>query len=194
MSIQKIQGFLYIFSIGFLCNVSLTGCHTLLDMIIQAGSSLSTVSWQTPVTGSELVQSVKQLYGILYRCSTGIWSKIFSMILFHFTRKQDSWKFFSHCHLDIRISLIILQHGIIFGSVFLDQVIFQHQRFQLRIRHNIFKPADKRYHFVDLWSSSNIFAKIRADTIMEVDRFPYVNNSIRFIMHDINPRTPGKLP
>ena len=77
--------------------------------------------------------------------------------------------------------------------MFLDQVIFQHQRFQLRIRHNIFKPVDKRYHFVDLWSSSNIFAKIRADTIMEIDRLPHINNSIRFIMHDIDTRTPGKL-
>ena len=51
-------------------------------------------------------------------------------------------KFLRRCHFYIRIGLIVLQHRIVLRTMFLDQIVFQHQCFELRVRDDIFKAAD----------------------------------------------------
>ena len=163
------------------------------NVIIETCPVVSAITGQIPITGTELIELINEFNGILHCGRTGIWTKISGTILLHLSGKQNSRILLSHRHFNIGIGFIILQHRIILWTVFLDQIIFQHKCFQLRICHNIFKSADQRHHLVNLRSSPYVFAEIRPDTIMQIDRFSHINNIILFIMHDVDSRTMGKL-
>ena len=158
-------------------------------MIIETGSVISAIAGKIPVTGTKLIKLIDQFNGILHRCCTGIGTKISGTVFLHLSGKQNSWILLPHSNLNIGVGFIILEHGVVLGTMLLDQIVFQHQCFQLRVRDNIFKSADQGNHLVYLRSPSDVLAKIGSDTVMQVNCFPDINNVILVIMHDINSRT-----
>ena len=160
-----------------------------MDMVIETGALCPHIFWQIPVAGAELIELVNQFDSIFYRRRTGIGSEIFGMILFHHSGKKHSRICLPYRHLNIRIGFIVLQHGIIFGTMLFDQIIFQNKCFQFRVRDNIFKPADQCNHLVNLGTPTDIFAEIGSDTVVQIDGFSHINNGVRFIMHDVDTGT-----
>ena len=108
ITIQKFQCTCHLLSVFLFAHISLAGCQTLLDMIVQAGALDSYIPGQHPVAGTQLVQFVQQFNGIFHRRSAGIGTEIAGFIFFHGTGKQDPGIILSHCHLDIGIGLVIL--------------------------------------------------------------------------------------
>ena len=100
-------------------------------MVVETGPFQTDIPRQLSVTGFELIKLIHQVNRILYRSRGGIGAEIFGLILLHFTGDENTRIFLSHCHLNIRIRLVVLKHGIVFRTVFLNQVILQNQRFQL---------------------------------------------------------------
>ena len=94
----------FIFLLG---NPSLAWCVALLNMIIQAWTVLARIPGQIPITGTQLIQLVQQIYGILYCSRTGVGTKIFRLVLFHGAGKQYPGIFLSQGHFNIGISLVI---------------------------------------------------------------------------------------
>ena len=128
------------------CKIALTRCIALPDMIIQARTFLSDVARKRLAAAADLIQLLDQVDRILDCPRTCIWPEIARFIFFHRTRKKHPRVLLSERHLDKRVGLVILQHCIVFRTMLLDQVAFQHERFQLRIRHNIFKAPDPLDH------------------------------------------------
>ena len=108
ITIQKFQCTCHLLSVFLFAHISLAGCQTLPDMIIQAGALDSYIPGQHPVAGPQLVQLVQQFNGILHCRGTGIGTEIAGLILLHGTGKQDSGIILPHRHLDIRVRLVIL--------------------------------------------------------------------------------------
>ena len=154
-------------------------------MVIQAGPVHTAVPGQHPVAGAQLVKLIYQLYRILYRSSRGKGAEIAGFVLFHLSGKQDSWIFFPRCHFNIRIGFIILEHRIVAGAVLFNQVIFQHQRFQLRIGDDILKPGYFRYHLFYFRAFVRALPEIGTHPVPQTDCLPHINNGILFVMHNI---------
>ena len=71
------------------------------------------------------------------------------MIPVHLMREQNTREILVDCDLDVWVAFVIRKHGIIVRTVFLDQVAFQHQRFNFGFADDIFKPRDVADHFFD---------------------------------------------
>ena len=154
-------------------------------MVIQTWTFLTDIPRQHPVAGTQLKQFIEQFYRILNCPRAGIWAKVPGSVLFHFSRKQYPRKLFSHRHFDKRISFIIFQQRIIFWAVLFDQIVFQYQCFQLGIRHNILKPCDLLYHLLDLRPSPVDLPEIGAHSVVQVHRFPHIEDRVHFIVHNV---------
>ncbi len=165
----------------------------LSDVVIQAGSLLACVPGQAAAAASQLIQLPDQFYRILHRAGAGKWPEIPGLVFFHRAGKKHPGIFLPQRHLDKRITLIILQHRVVFWPVLLDQVALQHKRLQLRIRHDILKPPYPLYHLLDLRTFIPAALKILPHPVLQADSFPYINNIIPLIMHDIDAWPPGQL-
>ena len=180
---------MYIFPVSFPADISLTGCLTLVNMIIQAGAFFAGIPRQISAAAADLIQLSYQFYGLFHSSGTGIGSKIFCFILPHLPGKENTRKIFLHCNLDKRITLVILQHGIVFRPVFLDQITFQYQRLQFRICHDILKALNVRHHLFNLHAFVPAGLKILAHPVFQADRLSHINDFILLPVHNINPRS-----
>ena len=193
ISIQEIQRLLHLCTVFFLRNITLAGRHALANMIIQTGPLQPDVPRQNPVTGSQLIQLIDQLNGILHRKRGGKRPEIPGFILFHLPGKKHPGKILPHGYLNIRIGFVILQHGVVLRIMLLDQVVFQHQRLQLRVGHNILEAGDLCHHFFDFRAFVRAFPEIGTHPVSQTDRLAYINNGVVLIMHDVNSRLCRKL-
>ncbi len=174
------------FCIFFPGNESLAGRVALMDMVIQTGPFLSDIPGQVPIAAPEMVQLVKQLDRIPHRLAAGVGPEIFCLILHHIPRQHHPGERLTHRHLDKRIRFIVHQHGIILRPMLLDQVAFQHQGFQLGIRHDILKPPDMGHHLLNLDPLVPTGLKILPYPVLQADRLSYIYNVVLFIMHQVH--------
>ena len=86
-------------------------------------------------------------------------------------------------HLDIGIGLIVLQHGIILRPVLFDQITFQYQCFQFRVRDDILKPADFRYHLFNFCRFIPAALEILPYPVFQAYGFSHIDDLVFFIMH-----------
>ena len=183
---EKFQGHvdpLPVFLCGDLpCAWSAAAVH----MEIQAGAVLAEVPGQDAIAVPQAVHAVDQLDRAAHCLGTGKGSEIAGLVFFHLAGEQDAGIGLANRDLDVRIGLIILEQSVVLGTMLLDQVVLQDQRFEFGIRHDILKIADLFDHAVDLGTAAHDFAKIRADAIVEVHRLANINNRILLIVHDIN--------
>ena len=193
ISVQERQRLLHRFSVGFFGNISLAGRRALMNMVVQAGAVLSDHFGQRPVAGTDPVQLVDQLDGILHRSRAGVRSKVFCMVLVHPARKEHPWIFLLHRYLDKRIGLVIHEHGIVLRSVLLDEVALQYQCFQFRICDDIFKSGDVGHHLVDLDAPVPAGLEILAHTVFQGNSFSHIDNRVLLVMHQIDARLRRKL-
>ena len=146
VSCEKIDCLRDGFPILLLREAALTRCIALPNVVIQARALLADVARKRLAAAADLIELLDQVDRILDCPRTRVRAKIAGLILLHCARKKHPRVFLSERHLDERVGLVILQHRIVFRTVLLDQVAFQHERFQLRIRHNIFKAPDPLDH------------------------------------------------
>ena len=169
-----------------------TRAHALFHVIIQAWTVLSTVSRKVPITRTYLIQFTYQFYDIFYSATTGIWTKITVLVFFHSSGEQYPWISLLNSHLNKRVTLVIFQHGIVFRSMFLDQIAFKDQGLQFRICNDIFKSGYVGDHLLNLGTFVTATLKILPHTVFKADRFSYINDLIPFIVHQIDTRFRGK--
>ena len=174
MPAQKFHGFFQNLLILLLCHIAGTRSHAPADMIIQAGPLLADFLRQSTITVAERPDLLHQLQGLPHGEHTGIGAEIASFILRNLPGNEDSGKGLLDRRLYIGILLIILQQRIIRGTVLLDQVIFQDQRFHLRIGHDILKILDTADHAQNLRRLILRTLKILADTILQVHGLPHI--------------------
>ena len=166
MSIQETYNFVYGFPILFLRNVSLAWCLALMDMIIQTRSLFPYVFWQRTVTAADMIKLTNQFYRIFHCACTGIRTKIFCLVLLHLSCQHNPRKRLIYCNFYKRITLVIHQHSIILRSVFLYQITLQHQCFQFRICHNVFKSGNMCHHLFYLGTFIPAALKILTHTVL----------------------------
>ena len=157
-------------------------------MMVEAGALLSDIPRKHSVAGAQLEQFIQEFYRIFYCRRARVRPEIAGFIFFHLPGKLHPGESLRYGDLDKRVCFIILQQRIIFRAVLLDQIIFQHQRFQLRIRHNIFKPRDLLHHLLDLRPPAMYFAKIGAHSVVQVYRFSHIEDRVRLVVHNIYAR------
>ena len=155
-------------------------------MIIQTRTVQTDIPRKCPVTGPKSVQFIDQFNCILHCCRTCKGTIVSGSVLFHDSGKKDSRKFLPDSHLDIRIGFVILEHGVVSWTVLLDQIVFQHQCFQFRIRYNIFKARNLTDHLINLRPSSHDFTEIGSDPVVQINCFADIHDGIIRIMHDID--------
>ena len=188
--IQKIQYTFNLFLIFFFGNITLAGCLTLFDMIVETGTFFADIPGQIPVTGTDMIQFPDQFHRIFHCCGTGIRSEISGLILFHSPHEQYPGIFLIDRYFQIRISLIIFKHGIVFGPVFFNQITFQYQCFQLGICNNILKPCNLLHHLFFFDSEISAALEILPHPVFQADGFSHIDDRILRIVHNINPRFP----
>ena len=179
--------------IHFLTYISLAGGRTLLHMIIQTWTVFAAVTGQITVAGPYHINLADQLDHVLHSCGAGIGSEIFRLVLFHGAGKKNSWIGLVYRHFNEWICLIILQHGVIFRAVLLDQVALQYQRLQFRIGDNILKSGNVSDHLLNLCAFIAAALEILADTVLQTDSLSHINDLIVFPMHNVNARLTGQL-
>ena len=75
----------------------------------------------------------------------------------------------------------------------LDQIALQHERLQLRIGHDVFKPPDAFHHLQDLGALVPAALEILAHTVFQADRLSDIDNVVVCIVHNINAGPPRQL-
>ena len=155
----------------------------------QAGALLPDITGQPAVAAADLIKLPDQLDGILHGPSTGVGAEILRLILCHPADHHHPRKRFIHRHLNKRIGLVIHQHRIVFGTVLFDQITLQHQRLQLGICYDIFKPGDMGHHLLNLHALIPAALKILPHPVFQADRLAHINYGVFIVMHDIHSRT-----
>ena len=96
-------------------------------MIIQTWTVFAAVTGQITVAGAHHINLANQLDHVFHSCGAGIGSEIFRLVLFHGAGKKDSGIGLVYRHFNEWICLIILQHGVVFRTVLLDQDVYKRQ-------------------------------------------------------------------
>ncbi len=177
---------LYRFTVFFFCNISLTRCIALMNMIIQTRPVLSYIFWKVSITASDMIYLSQKINRILHRSSTRIGSKIFCLIFDHSPHHHDTRICFCDGYFYERICFVIHQHGIVFRPVFFNKITLQYKRFQLGICHDIFKTSDMGHHLFNLNTFISAGLKILTHTILQTDCLAHIYNVVLFIMHKID--------
>ena len=90
--------------------------------------------------------------------------------------------------LDIRIGFVIPQQGVVLRPVLLDQIAFQNQCFQFRVRHDVLKPRDMRHHLLLFETLVMRSLKILMDTLGQTQSLSHIDDLVPVIVHNINSR------
>ena len=122
-----------------------------------------------------------------------IWSKILSLILSPLSGEHNPWILLIHCHLDVRVTLIILHHGIVLRAVLLNQVTLQYQGFKLRVSYYVFKMVYIFNHPLYLRRMSVDALKILTDSIFKAYRLAHIDDFIELIVHNVDSGLCGQL-
>ena len=163
-----------------------------MNMIIQTRAVLSRVARQVPVAGAQLIDLVYQLDRILDCSRARVRAKVPRFVFFLLAGKENSRKIFPESHSDVRICLIVLQHCIVFRTMFFDQIAFQHKSFQFGIRNDVLESADMGYHLFDLRPFISAGLKILAHPVFQIHRFSHINDRVFAVMHYIDPGFAGQ--
>ena len=93
-----------------------------MDMIIQAGTLFANILRKPAAAGAQTIDFIEQVNGILDCSRTRLWSEIARFILLHRSGKKHSRIILRYRYLDIRISLVIPEHGVVLRAMLLDQI------------------------------------------------------------------------
>ena len=121
-------------------HLACAGCQAPPDMIFEAWPFLQVL------TGPQRKQPPQELQAFMHRCHIRIRTKVTCSVLEHPPRDEYPREILLHRHLHIRIALIILQTDIIARPMLLDEIAFQDQRLDLRMRHDDLKISNMRNH------------------------------------------------
>ena len=89
-------------------------------MIIQTRSVLADILRKLPAAGSNPVKLSEKLDRVPYSRRIDIRAVIERFILLHAPCEHNTWKRLIDRHTDVRVALIILEHGIILWPVLFD--------------------------------------------------------------------------
>jgi hypothetical protein len=76
--------------------------------------------------------------------------------------------------------------------VFLDQVIFQNQRFHFGVSNDVFEIFDSLHHSKDFWRFTLGALKVLADTVMQVYGLSHIEDQIALV-HNVYAGFVGEL-
>ena len=122
-----------------------------------------------------------------------IWAKILSLVLPPLSGKHNPWILLIHRHLDVRVTLIILHHGIVLRAVLLNQVTLQYQGFKLRVSYYVFKMIYVFNHPLYLGRMPVDALKVLADSVFKAYRLTHIDNFIELVVHNVDSRLPRQL-
>ena len=157
-------------------------------MVVKTGPVLSDVPRQVSGTRSDPVNLMEQVNHILHCPGAGKGAEILVFILFHCPGKQDSGKSLGDRHFNVRIRLVVLEHGIVFRPVLLDQIAFQHKSLQLRVRQDVLKSGDPGNHLFNLRRLVPAALEILAHPVFQADGLSHIDYLILVVVHNVNPR------
>ena len=75
----------------------------------------------------------------------------------------------------------------------LNQIVFQHQRFQLGIRNYIFKSGDFSHHFFYFGAFICALPEIGTHPVAQTDGLSHINNRVILVMHNVDTGLGGEL-
>ena len=91
-------------------------------------------------------------------------------------------------HLDVRIGLVVLQQGVVARLMFLDEIILEHQRLELRIDDDVLKALHQMHHLLDLHGFLIGFLEVLLDAVFQHLRLADIDDLILRAVHDIDAR------
>ena len=185
-STQKVHGRIDRLAIFLLAHASLTRCIAQSDLMIQTWPVLANVGRKVSIAGPYAIQFMQQLQGLFHCSRTGIGSKISGLVPLLGSGEHHPGIILLQCHPDKGVGLIVHQHGIILGAIFLDQIAFQNERLQLRIGDGVGKSCNMTHHLHDLWGFPPAVLKILTHPVLQADRFSNVDDLLPVIDHHIN--------
>ena len=103
---------------------------------------LETGTLRHRAAGAQRKKAPQELQAVPQRRHIRIGAKVTRTITQHTPRDKDTRKILLHCHLDIGVTLIVLQPYIITWPMLLDQVRLKDQRLHLVRRHDRLKVGD----------------------------------------------------
>ncbi len=138
---------------------------------------------------SYLVNPAQEINSFPYGFTGCKGAKVFRIILDDFPAHCYPRKIIPQSDLDIRISLVILEHGIVLGLIFLDKVILKDKSLKLRVRYNVFKPCNVLDHLLYLDALFGACTEIRPYAVTQDHSFPNIDNDIILVVHHVDTRT-----
>ena len=169
------------FTVCVPADFSRTGSQTAFDMILQAGPLLIHVA-AVPYGK----QGTQQFHGGAQCPYIRIGTVIFPAVFYHATGDVHAGELFLQGDLQIGIGFIVPQHDVVTGTVFLDQVAFQNQSFDLAVGHDgfkVFHMADQRFHF-DRMSAR--CPEVAVDPVIQIFCLAYVDNPAGAVVHEVH--------
>ena len=134
----------------------------------------------------------QQLLGNVHCARADVRAKIAATIIFYGAHLNQPRVFLAQRHRQIGIVLIIPQHNVIFGSVLLNQIAFQHQGFHRRGNHNPFQFLHHPHLGGSFGSQAAFVLKVRTYSLLEGFRLAHVNHLTVGVTHNVHARTSWK--
>ena len=168
--------------IFFSVHISGTGRNAALDMIFQTGTLAHLPA------ASEGKQSAQELQAFMHSRHIRIRAEIACAILQNAPRHEHPRELFLQRDLHIGIALVVLEADIIAGTMLLDEVALEDERFHLRACHDGLEIRDFLHHGAHLRRMSLIALEILPHAILQHDCLAHINDFPTGILHEIHPR------
>ena len=156
---------------------------TLLYSVVQAGSTPGAglgvlAGWKLICTACGLDNGVC-IIGTVKR------TEVLRAVLFNLSCERYGWEGIAG-QFDIGIALIVFKKNIILGFVFLNQIVFQQQRFQLGFGDNDFKVINIGNQIPRLVIVLFNGAEVTVDTAFQIFCLAYIYDFSVFVFHEID--------
>ena len=155
-----------------------------LDVVIQAGALV--VAGDLAVAREIRENLAEHVERLIHRARIGERAKVARAVLLHLARRQHLGEGVLPVDLDVGIALVVLEPDVELGLVLLDEVTFQQQRFQFRVRRPDFQIGDLGNEPLRLGRQIRAGVKVRPDAVAQVDGLADVDDRPARVTVDID--------
>ena len=153
--------------------ITLAGCHTFSDMVIQARPLFADITGKNTPAGLSRKNVLERRHRPIEipRQKRSEIPRSFSLIIADTKHAKDSGIIFVHRNANIGIAFVVTQKDIIVRLISFDHIGLENQRLEFIFHNNELKIRYMRYHREDFLITDRILSEVAAQTILQVLRF-----------------------
>ncbi|KAF5069829.1 hypothetical protein DSECCO2_228870 [anaerobic digester metagenome] len=145
-AVEQLHDFLDHGAVFRLGNIAGTGRLAQAHVVVEAGPGIGSPLQDGPAAGPDGINGLDGLQRLIHGVDVGEGAEVARSVLGRLARHEHPGEIFLQGDLDEGEALVVLQVDVVFGQMFLDQVLLENQRLNFRVGDDVFKFRHMGHH------------------------------------------------